>query len=541
MAANGNSPGTFSVLLGNGDGTFQSPVDSTTLQNPEALTVGDFNGDGKVDLAILAGGSISIFIGNGDGTFHHQVDYSPVQGSISIVAADFNHDGKLDLAVSDNSSSTVSVLLGNGDGTFQTPTIYPSTHPSLTALAVGDFNGDGNPDLAFANNFDNTVTLLLGKGDGTFPTVLDYEYSATGTSFGLAAADLRGQGAPDLAVGNFGGGAGNSLAVLLNSSIAALFPSKLSFSAQTIGLSSNSQSVQLSNPGAAPSTIGSLTTTGDFSQTNNCSSALAAGANCSIEVTFVPTEAGVRTGTVAIIDDAFPNPQAIALTGTGTGPAIRLSASTLSFPAQPVSTTSAAQTVNLSNPGDSASMIANIGISADFVQTNNCANAIAPNASCSINVTFLPSATGSRNGTLTITDNIPGSPQSVGLSGIGTDFSIGPASGSPLTASVSAGGTATYNLTIAPAGGLTGTVSFACSGAPSEASCSLSPTSVSLNGSSPASSTVTVTTTASSLSSMRGVWGLPRDRFTSLFPPFGAWLCLWLGAARRASFPGRGD
>ena len=534
LVANGNSPGTFSVLLGKGDGTFLSPVDYATVQNPQAVTVGDFNGDGKLDVAVAGGGfsgSISVFIGNGDGTFQSQINYSVGQEPISIVAADLNHDGRLDLAVSNNFDSTVSVLLGNGDGTFQTQTIYNPGHLTLTALALGDFNGDGNPDLAVANDFDNTITLLLGKGDGTFPTMLDYEYSATGTSFGLAAADFRGEGAPDIAVGNFGGGAGNSLSVLLNSSIAALFPGKLSFPIQTIGLSSSSQSVQLSNPGAAPLTIGGLTTTGDFSETNNCGSALAVGANCSIEVTFVPTAAGVRTGTVPIIDDAFPNPQAILLTGTGTGPAIHLSSLTLTFPAQPVSTTSAAQTVNLSNPGDSALMIASIAISGDFAQTNNCANTIAISASCSINVTFLPSTAGSRNGILTITDNVPGSPHTVPLAGTGTDFSIGPAASSPLSATVSAGGTATYTLSIAPAGGLTGTVSFACSGTPSEASCSLSPTSVTLNGSSPASSTVTVTTTASSLSWMRGVRGLPRDRFTSLPPQlwclalFVAWGC----------------
>jgi hypothetical protein len=543
VVANGNSPGTISVLLEKGDGTFQSPVDYATVQNPQAVTVGDFNGDGKLDLAVAAGGSfqgaVSILLGNGNGTFQAHVDYPLGQGPISIVAADLNHDGKLDLAVANNSDNSVSVLLGNGNGTFQNQTTYRPGHLNLTTLAVGDFNGDGNPDLAVANNFDNTITLLLGKGDGTFPTALDYEYSAGGSSFALAAADFRAVGALDLAVANFGGGAGNSLSVLLNSSVAALFPGRLSFAIQIVGRNSTPQSVQLSNPGAAPLRIGSTATTGDFAETNDCGSALAIGVKCSIDVSFAPTASGTRIGTVAITDNAVNNPQTIPLTGTGTGAAISLSPSSLTFPSQLVTTTSAAQTVNLSNPGDSVLMITSFAINGDFAQTNQCANTIAPAASCSIQITFLPSVTGLRNGTLTIIDNVPGSPHSVVLSGTGTDFSIAPTAGSTLSATVSAGGTATYNLSIAPGGGLSGTVSFACSGAPSEAACSVSPASATLNGSSSALATVTVTTTAPSLTLPRGVPGPPVGSLRSM--PLQSWLLAlilaWLGAramARRA-------
>ena len=505
VVANGNPTGTVSVLLGKGDGTLQSPVDYATAANPQAVTAGDFNADGILDLAVATAGpsnSVSILLGRGDGTFSSHVDYPIGRGGISIAAADLNHDGKLDLAVVNNGDNTISVLLGNGDGTFQNQTTYNPGHVNVTALAIGDFNGDGNPDLAVVNNFDNTITLLLGKGDGTFPTMLDYQYSTAGSSFGITAADFRGDGAVDLAVANFEGGAGNSLSILLNSSIAALFPPRLSFATETIGLSSATQPLQLSNPGAAPLNIGSTATTGDFLETNNCGSALPVGANCTINVASAPIASGARVGALTITDNAINNPQIVPLTGSGTGPAIHLLPSPVAFSGQLVSTTSAVQTVNVSNPGDSALMIASVTITGDFAQTNDCSNAVAPNAGCSINITFTPTATGSRSGAITITDNVPGGPHTVALSGNGTDFSIAAAAS---TASVAAGGTATYDLSIAPLGGLNGTISFTCSGAPSEATCSISPTSVSLNGSSSASATVTVSTTAPSLISLRRI------------------------------------
>ena len=427
--ANGNSPGTVSVLLGKGDGTLLPPVDYATAANPEAVTVGDFNGDGVLDLAVAtAGGFVSVLLGNGNGTFKAHVDYAAGQGPISIVATDLNNDGKVDLAVSNNGDSTVSVLLGNGDGTFQTQTKYNPGHPESSGLVVGDFNGDGKPDLAVANNFDNTITLLLGKGDGTFPTMLDYQYSPGGSSFGFTAADLRGKGALDVAIGNFGLGAGNSLSVLLNSPVAASFPRRLFFAKEIVGFSSPTQSVELSNPGSTPLAVRSTATTEDFRETNNCGSALGVGANCTINVAFAPVTSSVRIGSLTIIDNAINNPQTISLAGIGvsTRPAIHLPPSSLTFPGKLVTRT-ATQTITLSNPGGSALMTA--------------------------------SAAGSRNGTLSITDNAPGSPHNVALSTTGTDFSRRPVAGSSLSTSVSGGEPATYNLSVAPGSGLNAMVS----------------------------------------------------------------------------------
>src|SRR2546428_14468 len=172
---------TVSVLLGNGDGTFQAARTVAAGSGPVFLAVGDFNGDGKPDLAVAdyvfaadyacfrcsRSTTYSVLLGNGDGTFSAARTLGVGSGPWSVAVGDFNRDGKLDLAVANFSSSTVSVLLGNGDGTFQAAqTVAAGTSP--ISVAVADFNGDGKPDLAVANYGSNTVSALLGNGDGTF-------------------------------------------------------------------------------------------------------------------------------------------------------------------------------------------------------------------------------------------------------------------------------------------------------------------------------------------------------------------------------------
>src|ERR1039457_4989139 len=138
--------------------------------------------DGKLDLAAANGVGVSVLLGNGDGAFQPAVTYAAGTYTESIAVGDFNGDGKLDLVVTNNLSSggTVSVLLGNGDGTFQAPRNYNvGTYPY--SVAVGDFNGDGKPDLVVTNNTSSTadsVSVLLGNGDGTFQPALN---SAAGT------------------------------------------------------------------------------------------------------------------------------------------------------------------------------------------------------------------------------------------------------------------------------------------------------------------------------------------------------------------------
>jgi hypothetical protein len=150
--------------------TIYQHLNNTAGNAPQGMLSADFNGDGKLDLAVANVGSntVSILLGNGDGTFQPQVVYQVGALPSGIVAADLNGDGKLDLVVANSSSNTVSILLGNGDGTFTGTADNPATGMDPASIAVGDFNGDGKLDLAVTNSGDNTVSILLANGDGTF-------------------------------------------------------------------------------------------------------------------------------------------------------------------------------------------------------------------------------------------------------------------------------------------------------------------------------------------------------------------------------------
>jgi uncharacterized protein (DUF2141 family) len=203
--------GNVSILLGNGDGTFQPQVTYPAGSYPIALAIGDFNGDGKLDLAVAVGLGVSILLGNGDGTFQGQVTYPAGAGPASVAVGDFNGDGKLDLAVI---SFGVAILLGNGDGTFQPPQFFPPAVGPFS-VTVGDFNGDGKLDLAVALYDDNVaVAILLGNGDGTFQPAVGYAPTTLGSSDFVAIADLDGDGKQDLAIAV--GGTGSILVLLGN-------------------------------------------------------------------------------------------------------------------------------------------------------------------------------------------------------------------------------------------------------------------------------------------------------------------------------------
>ena len=213
----------------------------------------------------------------------------------------------------------------------------------------------------------------------------------------------------------------------------SLSPTSLSFGNQQVNTTSAPRAVILTNTGNAPLTISSIVLgghqSGDFAQLNNCpisSPTLAAGKQCFIVVTFTPSATGSRKASVTITDNAPHSPHSVALSGSGTtasAPVVSLSPTSLSFGNQQVNTTSALQTVTLTNTGDADLTIQGIKLnghlSGDFHQQSNCPSTLAAGASCTISVTFTPSATGSRIAVLTITDNASGSPQPVALSGTG--------------------------------------------------------------------------------------------------------------------------
>ncbi len=269
-------------------------------------------------------------------------------------------------------------------------------------------------------------------------------------------------------------------------------PTSLTFRSQTVGTISATQVVALTSTGDDGLKITQIAVSGDFAQTNNCPASLLAGNSCQISVAFTPTAIGNRVGTLSVVDNAPGSPQTVSLSGTGVAPVATVNPTSLTFTSQTVGTTSVAQVVALTNTGNDALNITQIAVSGDFAQTNNCPASLLAGNSCQISLAFTPTAIGNRVGTLTIVDNAPGSPHTASLVGVGNSLGFGVASSGTSSATVQAGGTASYFLSIGGAG-LGGQASLNCAGAPIGASCMVS-SPVSVDGTSAMEFTITVTT-----------------------------------------------
>ncbi len=288
----------FGVALGNGDGTFQDPFYAGGGESGTQFTIGDFNRDGRLDLANFDFSSqeeLTLYLGNGDGTFTQQTTFNFFCCQGTRVAGDFNADGVLDLVAGGN------ILLGNGDGTFSSP--EPLTETNATAPTVGDFNNDGIPDLIFPGN---PATVFLGNSDGTFTQ----KPQPTGfNSDVLVAADFNRDGKLDLAsidgfspmVSLFLGNGNGTFQPPLNYPVTAV-PSSIAFGDfNNDGLldlaltdSNNDVSILLQRAGKA----GKATAIKLLSSSNPSNF----GQSLTLLAAVIPNSRGIATGTVSFWD-----------------------------------------------------------------------------------------------------------------------------------------------------------------------------------------------------------------------------------------------
>ncbi|HUO13476.1 MAG TPA: FG-GAP-like repeat-containing protein [Verrucomicrobiae bacterium] len=428
-----------SVLLGNGDGTFQAQTLYTVGTEPSAITVGDFNNDGWLDIAVAdeigktiavlinkgdgtgtfktavlypagqaprgivagslrnngildlvvannLGGDVSVFLGKGDGTFEPGVNYAADVNPKSVAVGDFSGNGILDIACANHNTNDVSILMGNGDGTFQAPVDY-AVGIDPRHVVVYDFNKDGNLDLATANGGESTVSILYGNGNGTFQPQVKYQ--ASSSPRWLAVADYNNDGVLDIATSNYDA---KNISVLLGTGSSVAGQAFLAPQNYTVGPNPTGLVAGAFTPSGLP--------------------------DIAVTVGGLPTAPNTYMGVLLSIPTRF-------------------SPTSLTFASQSIDTTSAPQTITLTNFAPDAITIPSNGISitgtdeSDFAQTNTCGSSLAANSSCTISVTFTPSTTGTLTAAVTLNDNGGGGAQSVALTGTGA-----------------AGG---VNLTIAPA------------------------------------------------------------------------------------------
>jgi len=281
----------------------------------------------------------------------------------------------------------------------------------------------------------------------------------------------------------------------------ALAPLALTFAAQQLNTASARQQVLLTNAGDAALTgIAAQIASGDFTVVNGCGNSLNGHSSCALLVAFVPKSVGAGTGALTVTDEY--RSQTVTLSGTGVAPpGVSLSpVSGMTFAASGVGQSTAAQTVTLTNNGGMPLLIQSMGATGDFAivaGSNTCAASLAVGAQCTAQIAFMPTAAGTRAGSLTVVDNAGSSPQSLPLTGMGVDFTLSVNGNS--SATIAAGSQAVYPLLLTSAAGVPGTVAFACTGVPAHATCTVTPAAPALGGTTPVSVTIATSVAGAAL------------------------------------------
>jgi hypothetical protein len=368
------------IFLGNGDGTFHTGTTYNMGINgdPENITVADLRNNGKLDLVVanFIGGAIDVLLGHGDGTFDNPKGYaSPFP--LWVTTGDLNGDGKTDVIAASETlverlilPGGVSVLLGNGDGTLRPSQGYIAAQ-FTRSVAVADVNGDKRVDLVSTDWSKGTTTILLNTGPATFAPVvpLRWSFQLIGTTSEPLQAEMTNRGAAPITISDSGvrgqfklvsttcastlppgdkclftasyspttqGQTSGSISIKDSASsnpqiidligygtVVGFTPLTLAFAPQKVGTTSSPQKIQVTNTGDVPLNFTYFfyidgQNWHDFAETNTCGSQLAAGATCTISVTFSPQSTGTRKAYVVVTDDGGGSPQTLKLSGTGT-------------------------------------------------------------------------------------------------------------------------------------------------------------------------------------------------------------------------------
>lgn len=546
------------LLIGNGDGTFTPSFDTFDFSSPVVPDLSAFNllGDDKTALVVLAGltSAYQIFPSAPAPFLQLQMDETPLISGNDAVTASLDVPASSDTTVSLSASDPniqipTTVTIPAGEMSVDVPFSVAPTMPSNQWFSI---SAQSNGTQAVAYNFvpeTGSVEPFVLNTFGGFTTTNDLSTPGPGetsswtanvssTGIGSSTFQLSCSGLPTTAsCGNFspvsfsvGAGEtnGSSFDITTSSSITpGVYPFTItatdgftSFSAaQTLRIGDFSlglqpSSLEMSPTGSANFTL-TLTDLFGYGETVTVScSNLPSGASCPSQGATLYT--GSQPFSINLKGVAAGN---YTFSLTGTSPVLShsitgqfqvmsqalatLNQSALAFGTLLVGNTSQSQSVSLTNTGNIALNLANIvaaansGSNGTFAETNDCGASLGPSASCTINVTFNPSAVGNSTGTLTLTDNAANSPQVISLSGSAVDFSIEAAPGSSTSATVSAGQTATYDLQV-QGNQLSGLVGVSCSNVPPYASCTLSPTNVSVSGTAPVPFQVQISTTAGS-------------------------------------------
>jgi Abnormal spindle-like microcephaly-assoc'd, ASPM-SPD-2-Hydin len=433
------------------------------------------------------------------------------------------------IALTDNSGNVVTssqTVLLSGAGTAAAPTA--NVAPAALVFgsqSVGSSSGPESVGLTNTGSLPLQISsiTITGANAGEFKFASGTACPVGGGTLGISAGctvnisfSPASTGAKTATLSFFDNVAGSPQLVSLSgaaisSAAIKVAPVNVGFPAQTLKVPSAASMVTISNPGTTAVQISSVSVVGpnaaDFLQTNNCPGTLNTTATCQVSVQFQPLAGGARTASLSFADSAAGSPQIVTLSGTGLVPAVTLSTATVNFMTQLAGTLSAPSLAKLTNTGNGGLAISTLALSGanagEFTATHNCGSMLAPAATCNISIVFQPQQgqAGSAAATLSINDNALDSPETVALTGSVDDFSLSASTSGSLSAVVTAGTTAAYSLQVNSLNGFSGSVAIACTGAPADATCSAtpSPVSVAATGATPFSVSVPTQLTVSAL------------------------------------------